>query len=47
MENSTKPEFCEKELQKATKLWHTFTQWSKWGTAAIVIVLILMALFLI
>ncbi len=47
MANQTKPEYSKESLDDAKKLWATFTQWSKYGTIAIVVILAIMALFLI
>jgi len=47
MAKTSKPEFDPKELDNAQKLWKTFTEWSKWGTLAVVIIVALMALFLV
>jgi uncharacterized membrane protein len=35
------------QAEQATRLWHHFTQWTKWSIVGIVVTLILMAIFLL
>lgn len=47
MATPQKPEFSETELQNAQILWGRFLQYSKVGIIAVIILMILMALFLL
>lgn len=47
MAKAAKPFYTEEQVEHATEGWHSFMNFAKWGSIAVIVLLIGMATFLL